>query len=132
MTFSIERQNRDCRYRLLLRGELDLASAPDVESTLTELCEAGALEIEIDLRAVTFIDSAGLHAILRAKELCRDHRADFFVVRGEAFSQRRLFDLTGLTERIPWRKPQDAAAVSESPAAVEQPHGSAAAKASAL
>jgi len=51
-------------------GELDLASAPALGDTMRRLdpgCEVGTL----DLRALTFMDVAGLHAVVEARSLAR-------------------------------------------------------------
>jgi anti-anti-sigma factor len=51
--------------RVLLRGELDLATAPQLEGALRELREAGEPTV-VDLRGLTFLDSTGLRALLQA------------------------------------------------------------------
>ncbi|MFL5738392.1 MAG: STAS domain-containing protein [Actinomycetota bacterium] len=52
-----------------LGGELDLATAPRLQDAVHRSVEAGG-PILLDLSAVTFIDSSGLHAIVSmAKEL---------------------------------------------------------------
>lgn len=48
--------------RLRLAGELDLAAAPALAASAEALPPAG--EVHVDLCAVTFLDSAGLHALL--------------------------------------------------------------------
>ena len=48
--------------RLRLAGELDLDAAPALAASATALPPVG--EVHVDLRAVTFLDSAGLHALL--------------------------------------------------------------------
>jgi anti-anti-sigma factor len=71
---SIGEAGGDGDFRLILSGELDMDTAPRLESAFTRLCVQGAREIEIDLRGLTFIDTTGLRAIMTAKELCaRSH-----------------------------------------------------------
>jgi anti-sigma B factor antagonist len=101
--FDIRQEDREGRYRLVLQGELDLASADKLEAAITRLCTAGALEIELDLRDVTFLDSQGLRAILGGREACARHHADYFLIRGENPVQQRLFEVTGLLDALPWR-----------------------------
>jgi anti-sigma B factor antagonist len=103
--FNIRQEDREGRYRLVLQGELDLAGADKLEATITRLCTGGALEIELDLREVTFMDSQGLRAILAAREACASHNAEYFLIRGEDPAQQRLFELTGLLDVLPWREP---------------------------
>ena len=103
--FGIRQEDRDDRYRLVLTGELDMARADELEAAITRLCTAGALEIELDLRQLTFIDSQGLRAIIAAQETCASHHAEYFLIRGEHPAQQRLFEVTGLLNLLPWRVP---------------------------
>lgn len=48
------------------RGELDLATVPELEGWLEDLCRARA-DVVLDLSEVTFVDSCGLHVLLRAR-----------------------------------------------------------------
>jgi anti-sigma B factor antagonist len=105
--FKIRQEDREGRYRLILTGELDIAGADELEAAITRLCTAGALEIELDLRQLTFIDSQGLRAILSAREACASHDAEYFLIRGEHPTQQRLFEVTGLLDVLPWREPGD-------------------------
>jgi len=102
--FNIRQEDRESRYRLVLTGELDMVGGKELGAAITRLCTAGALEIELDLREVTFIDSQGLRAILAARETCAAHHAEYFLIRGEHPAQERLFQLTGLLEALPWRE----------------------------
>ena len=88
---------------LSVAGELDIATAPQLEQAVTQLCEAGAQEIEINLRDVTFIDSTGMQAILRAKERCARYRTAFFLVPTTNPGPHRLFEVTGIERILPWR-----------------------------
>jgi anti-anti-sigma factor len=103
--FDIRQEDTEGRYRLVLTGELDMAGADKLEAAITRLCTAGALEIELDLRQLTFIDSQGLRAILAARETCADHHAEYFLIRGDHPAQQRLFEVTGLLDVLPWRQP---------------------------
>ena len=53
----------------------------------------GVSAIMLDLRELTFIDSTGLHALVRAKERARTHGQQLILV-GARPSARRLFELT--------------------------------------
>jgi anti-anti-sigma factor len=73
-------------------GEVDLASAPRLEQALreAEICPRRVL----DLREVTFMDSAGVHVILDASERARVTGARLVLLRGPS-QVERLFALTG-------------------------------------
>ena len=103
--FNIRQEDREGRYRLVLQGELGVAGAEELEAAITRLCTAGALEIELDLRELTFMDSQGLRAILAAREACAQHHTEYFLIRGEKLLQERLFEVTGLLDALPWREP---------------------------
>jgi len=102
--FSIRERHQDGRYRLFLCGELDMQGAAELEAAITRLCKAGALEIEINLRDTAFIDSAGVKAIVSAREQCREHRARFFIVPGSHPSPKLLFEFMKLDGVLPWEE----------------------------
>jgi anti-anti-sigma factor len=56
---------------LFLDGELDIATAPVLLDAAYELVH-GARVLALDLSALTFIDSSGLHGLLRVQDVCRD------------------------------------------------------------
>jgi anti-anti-sigma factor len=64
------------------------------------LCGEGVSAVELDLSRLTFMDSTGLRAVLRAQELCAEHGYDFLVIPGSGQVQR-LLELTGTTDVLP-------------------------------
>jgi anti-sigma B factor antagonist len=100
--FSIEGHQSGRRHTLVLRGELDMASAPALEAMLQELCEGGAEELVVDLSQLTFMDSSGLSAILKTRALCEEHLCDLGLIPGRRPVQR-VFELTHLLDRLPFR-----------------------------
>jgi anti-sigma B factor antagonist len=65
MSFGIEREVTDGVHVVSLRGELDLATAPELRELLEEELDAEA-PILIDLTKCEFIDSTGVAVIVRA------------------------------------------------------------------
>jgi anti-anti-sigma factor len=65
-TFSMSRSTRDAAEVVTLVGELDMAHAPTVAETLDALSDHERPVI-VDLTELTFIDSSGIHAILRQR-----------------------------------------------------------------
>lgn len=102
--FGIQDQHDGERHRLLLSGDLDMASAPALEAMLQELCAGGARELVLDLSELDFIDSTGLNAILRGKAVCEEHRCDLGLIPGRRRVQR-VFELTRVLDRLPFRAP---------------------------
>lgn len=80
------------------RGELDLASAPQLERTLHEALDSARM-IVLDLRQLTFIDSTGLHLIIEAHGRARDAKRRLVLIRGPA-QIHNLFELVGLADRL--------------------------------
>ena len=100
--FRIDVEDEPDRIRLRPVGELDLATVPTLERELTRVRESGVRCVVLDLRGLTFMDSTGLSLTLRwALESSRDG-FDFSLVRGEG-AIRRLFELTGMDRRLPFR-----------------------------
>jgi anti-sigma B factor antagonist len=83
---------------LSLVGELDLASMHVLAQELEELSD-GAQSLVLDLRRLQFIDSTGLHVLLRADRQLADTGGQLTIVRGPQ-SVDRLFRLTGLDTRL--------------------------------
>jgi anti-sigma B factor antagonist len=89
------------RHTLVLSGELDMESVPRLQRLVVHLCADGAREIAMDLSKLRFMDSTGLHAILAAQIVCRDHGTGFMLTppRGAV---RRVFELTGMMDALPF------------------------------
>jgi anti-anti-sigma factor len=82
-----------------LDGELDLASVSQVTEVLDGLQPRpdGLRHIVLDLRGLTFMDSTGLHTLLKQSDYARVNRHNLAVVRGTDAIQR-LLKLTGVDE----------------------------------
>jgi anti-anti-sigma factor len=78
--FSISISERDGRAVVVIRGELDLATAPDLETALSELQEGGQ-DVVVDLRELAFMDSTGLRALVAAHARAEDAGQAFVIVR---------------------------------------------------
>jgi anti-anti-sigma factor len=79
-------------------GELDLASAPQLVQTLRPLDRPGAV-VTLDLGALTFMDVAGLRALVEARREASRSGAVLRILRpGEAAS--RVLELTGSLDLV--------------------------------
>ncbi len=99
---SITQQTQGNRYSLLLEGELDMATAPDLQERVAKLCDDGAIEIVLDLSALSFIDSTGLSTILSTHKVCEETLCNLWLIPGPERIQR-VFDLAGVTRMLPFR-----------------------------
>jgi anti-sigma B factor antagonist len=78
-------------------GDLDAYTAPELRSRLRGATEAGARILVVDLSAVTFIDSAGLGALVGAHRRMREGGGVLRIVQPPPLVGR-AFELTGLNE----------------------------------
>jgi anti-anti-sigma factor len=85
---------------LALFGELDLATAPALEQQLETVWASDAPALVLDLEGLTFIDSTGLSLILHAQQRALAEEKGFSLRRLPRQAQR-VFDLVGLTGRVP-------------------------------
>ena len=84
----------DAAY-VVLTGELDIETTPEVESRLQEARVAGFEAVVLDLRHTTFIDSTGLHLTLEWHERARRERFVFALIQGPD-AVRRVIDVAGI------------------------------------
>ncbi|MGC0318522.1 STAS domain-containing protein [Kitasatospora acidiphila] len=80
------------------RGEIDLDTAPSLRRALTAALETYR-EVVLDLSEVTFMDCAGLDAIVQARNQA-DRCGGRLVLRGAGRRVVRLLKLTGLNRRL--------------------------------
>jgi anti-anti-sigma factor len=79
-------------------GELDLAAAPRLMEALRDL-EQEARLIVLDLRELSFLDAAGVHAIVDASIGARRDGRRLLLVGAPAGVQR-VFALTGTSHKV--------------------------------
>jgi anti-sigma B factor antagonist len=68
-TFCLTLQCGESGCVLSVRGEIDLARRAELQARLRWVIEDGSGDVELDLAAVTYIDSSGLYAVLNARDL---------------------------------------------------------------
>jgi anti-sigma B factor antagonist len=81
---------------VVLSGELDLASAPELQRGLDVLLARPVTAITLDVAELTFIDSSGLGALCRIHEVAHEH-GGVLVLRSVPPHARRVLEITGLT-----------------------------------
>jgi anti-sigma B factor antagonist len=90
--------------RLLLAGELDMATSPKLERALEEATSAGCDRIVVDLRDLAFMDSTGLVVLARWDLGGRADGYDLALIPGPD-SIQRLFKITGLDRQFTFEEP---------------------------
>jgi anti-anti-sigma factor len=98
--FSISAADLDGRAHLTLRGELDLATAPELEQLVNERIDASQ-EVVVDLRGLEFMDSSGIRVLVAAHARAGRIGTRVFVVRPEPGSAvAKIVDVAGLDREL--------------------------------
>jgi anti-anti-sigma factor len=82
---------------LVLQGEIDAHTAPDLEVRLASLGDGD--DVTVDLHDVSFIDSSGLRVIITA-HTALEAAGHQLKLPSPSAPVRRLMDITGLTEHL--------------------------------
>jgi anti-anti-sigma factor len=84
-----------------LRGELDMLTVSKVAEVIDGLDPQadGVRHLVLDLRGLTFMDSTGLHELVRQNEFARSNHHNLAVVRGTDAIER-LLDVTGVKDHL--------------------------------
>ena len=96
--FEIDVDQGDAGVVVRPRGELDLASTPDLRTILQNLCNKKA-SVLLDLSEVTFMDSSGLRLIWESDAAAKEHGLELALAAGPP-EVMRVFELTGLRKRL--------------------------------
>lgn len=98
----IEKAGNGADRVLMVRGDIDLASAPDFETSLRSALDSSPATITIDLAALTFIDSSGLRVLVSVSKEA-ESRGTTLGLRNIPRHAQRVLDITGLSERFDGR-----------------------------
>ena len=82
-----------------IQGELDIATAPTLESALLHALDSEAASIFLDLGRVRFIDSMGLRVLVWAARESREDGKELAVVVADG-QVRKLLYLTAIDQSI--------------------------------
>jgi anti-anti-sigma factor len=84
---------RDCVYRVVLDGEVDLGRREELRAVVMGFRRSSAVDAEVDLSSCTFMDSTGIAALLTLKRTADTRRGTVTLVRPEPIV-RRVLQLT--------------------------------------
>jgi anti-sigma B factor antagonist len=96
----IDTVERDGTLVLVLQGELDIVSSHLLDEALVRAQSKDATMIVVDLQAVSFIDSSGLHVLVRHAS-AEESRHRLRLTKGSTQVQR-LFRLSGALDYLPF------------------------------
>jgi anti-anti-sigma factor len=85
--------------RLVVSGELDLASAEVLTSQMKQLESTEPPLLVLDLRELDFMDSTGLRTVIAADNRAKDRGARLVIVRASE-EVNRVFRLTRMDEHL--------------------------------
>jgi anti-sigma B factor antagonist len=84
-------------------GELDIATSEALGDALKSAMDSDDVQtVVLGLDAVTFIDSAGVRAVLQAVAASQAGTGKLRVRRDQAEQVTRLFELVGAIDRLPY------------------------------
>lgn len=92
-------RSSDGIWRVVAEGDLDMATAAQLDAVLGDPSLADATVIELDLSGVSFLDSSGLRSIVQfATGL--ERRGGRLVISGMSAAAQRVLEVTGVLERL--------------------------------
>ncbi|MGH2887009.1 MAG: STAS domain-containing protein, partial [Solirubrobacteraceae bacterium] len=97
--FRVETQTIGRLITLTVTGELDLVSSPVLERELEEVYGLDADVVLLDLRGLAFMDSTGLHLLVKAQQRAEEAGRQLALTRGSEQVQR-LLELTGVADLV--------------------------------
>lgn len=86
---------------VVVRGEVDVATAPQLREVLHDLVQGGSKRIVLDCRALEFLDSSGIGLLVATrKRLGNDGE---LIVDSPPSHVRKVLELTGVAEELSLR-----------------------------
>ena len=104
----VERESQDEVEVLAVSGEIDIASAPRLITSLNEALGECTSPVVVDLSRVTFMDSTGLALLLNAHRRLARRGQGFAVVCADG-PVRRVFTITDMVETLRVRPDREGA-----------------------
>lgn len=82
---------------VVVRGELDMYTAPQLRQELVGLVAQGARQVTVDLEAVGFVDSTALGVLVGGLKRLRQLEGDL-MLRSASPRTLKVLEITGLTK----------------------------------
>lgn len=97
-SFAIDERAAAGLRHFVPRGELDLATAPELEQRVLGALRSGANgTVVLDLRELTFLDSTGVRTIVAAHQVAKDVGVELRLVRpSEESTVWRVIEISGI------------------------------------
>lgn len=95
-TLHIEIEGDPLHRTLAVRGAVDLSTSRQFTKALERVLAGGARRVVLDLQGVEFIDSLGLHTLLRARAQCEKNGCEYLLSATIPERVQRVFNVAGV------------------------------------
>jgi anti-sigma B factor antagonist len=83
---------------ITVRGEIDMATAPQLRDLLGQLIDAGSRRIVLDCRELAFLDSSGIGVLVAARSRLSDEGE--MVLDSPQAHVRKVLEITGVGSHL--------------------------------
>ena len=83
---------------VIVRGEVDMATAPQLRDTLLALVDGGASRVTLDCRGLDFLDSSGIGVLIAVRKRLGDDGS--LTLEAPPAHVRKVLELTGVSEHV--------------------------------
>lgn len=97
MNLNIETVTHDEYYEVIVAGELDVYTVPELEEVLMPMRQEGTHDIHVNVTNVSYIDSIGLGLFVGTLKALNQNDKELYIL-GVSDRIGRLFDITGLKD----------------------------------
>ncbi|MDX6723988.1 MAG: anti-sigma factor antagonist [Solirubrobacteraceae bacterium] len=87
------------------QGELDISTAPILDAQLSDLCDVGFDKLILDLRGLEFLDSTGVHLLIRWTAWAGAREDGFRLIAGGR-PVAKVLELTGIVRQLRFVDPR--------------------------
>lgn len=98
MSLTVQTEQRGDMVVVSVSGELDMATAPQLQDQISDLLEKGRTRLVFDLAEVSFCDSTGLSVFVRAKNSTDDAGGGTVRLAAPQRGVLRILEVSGLVE----------------------------------
>ena len=97
MNLNIETVTHDEYYEVIVAGELDVYTVPELEEVLMQMRQEGTHDIHVNVTNVSYMDSTGLGLFVGTLKALNQNDKELYIL-GVSDRIGRLFDITGLKD----------------------------------
>ncbi|MEH1123909.1 STAS domain-containing protein [Micromonospora sp. CPCC 206061] len=97
MSLTVSTEQRGDVVVVAVGGELDMATAPQLQNQISDLLDKGRSRLVFDLSELSFCDSTGLSVFVRAKNSC-DEAGGQVRIAAPQRGVLRILEVSGLVE----------------------------------